>query len=93
MKIEVFRGHSFKENHALFAAIEDIISTFYESTTSILDREFDHCNCLYITRNDEDRVNAFAMFAYETLSVEGAENIPSFYSGLCASRSRIQIEP
>ena len=85
MNIEVFRDDSFREDQALLGAIEEIICPFYENTTTLLSRELRHCNAVYVSRNIERKINAFAMFAFEDLCLEGKGNIPSVYAGLCAS--------
>lgn len=80
MMISEIRDGAFREDENLRQAILQLVQPSYENPTAVLAREFEHCDTIYLAKDDEDNLVAFFMVAWETLMVKG-EALPTVYLG------------
>lgn len=81
----VIRGAAFRDDDRLRSEVAAIAGASFIDTVSRLDREFQHCDTLYLVRDGSGQIACFFMVAWETLDVEG-ESWPALYTGLSATR-------
>ena len=64
---------------------ERILAPSYDDTSSLLAREFAHCDTLYLLRDELGVLLSFIMVAWETVEVEG-QCLPALFAGLGSTR-------
>jgi hypothetical protein len=80
MLISEIRDGAFREDENLRRAILQLVQPSYEDPAGVLAREFEHCDTIYLARDDDDNLVAFFMVAWETLTFKG-ESLPTVYLG------------
>jgi len=80
MVVYEIRDGAFREDANLRLAIMQLVQPSYEDPTALLAREFEHCDTIYLARDDDDNLVAFFMVAWETLLFKG-EALPTVYLG------------
>jgi hypothetical protein len=84
MIIQTIGNGAFRDDACLKDEIFDLLSPSYEDPTTLLERELDHCDTLYVARDPSDRLMAFFLVAWEALTVNQA-TLKSVYLGLSAT--------
>jgi hypothetical protein len=84
-RIGVMRGDAFRGNPAVRSEIAAIVAPSYIEGDSRLDSEIDHCDTLYVSRDERGELISFFMTALGSLDV-GGRIVPALYTGLCATR-------
>lgn len=85
LNIVTIRSDSFRTDKALRQELLDLMAPSYEDPTVLLTRELEHCNSLYLAR-DDGRLLCFFFVAWEAVEVEECGNVPTIYLGLSAAR-------
>jgi len=80
MQIQEIRDGAFRENSDLRLEIAQLVQPNYEDPSALLAREFEHCDTMYLARDDDKNLVAFFMTAWETLVFKG-EPLPAVYLG------------
>lgn len=78
------RRKSFRSDKTLRLEIERLVAPSYEDPTALIAREFEHCDTLYLARNENDCLISFFMVAWEGIKIRNAL-APSVYLGLSAT--------
>src|SRR5262249_29213619 len=84
MVIHTIRNGVFRHDAELKREILSLLRPSYEDPSNLLEREFDHCETLYVARNGDDRLLAFFLVAWEPLDFK-QETPQSVYLGLSAT--------
>jgi hypothetical protein len=80
MLVSEIRDGAFREDADLRLEVMKLVQPSYEDPAAVLEREFEHCDTIYLARDDEDNLAAFFMVAWETMSFKG-EALPTVYLG------------
>jgi hypothetical protein len=83
------RDGVFRSNRQLLEEIRDVLAPSYLDASALLDREVAHCETLYLATDEDRRLSAFFMVAWESITVGGV-NLPSVYMGLSAAREDLK---
>jgi len=78
------RDKSFRNDESLRATIYKLVEPSYQDPTALIAREFEHCDTLYLAKDEDGNLVAFFMVAWETLNVSG-ELLQAVYLGLSAT--------
>jgi hypothetical protein len=81
----VIRGGAFRDDERLRSEVAAIAADSFTDTVSRLEREFQHCDTLYLFRDGSGQITCFFMVAWENLDVDGASR-SALYTGLSATR-------
>jgi hypothetical protein len=84
MIIQTIASDTFRYDASLKEEIFNLLSPSYEDPTSLLEREVEHCDTLYVARDIDGRLMAFFLVAWEPLTFNG-KTLPSVYLGLSAT--------
>jgi hypothetical protein len=84
MIVQTIARDAFRYDAGLKEEIFNLLRPSYEDPTSLLERELEHCDTLYVARGIDGRLMAFFLVAWEPLTVNG-ETLQSVYLGLSAT--------
>jgi hypothetical protein len=84
VNVEKAEGKAFKNNSGLITEIVELVKPSYVDYLSLLDREINHCNSIYLLRDSSQKLITFCLVSWEDLIVNGKET-PSLYLGLCVT--------
>ena len=87
MLVYEIRDGAFRENEDLRLEILQLVQPSYENPAAVLAREFEHCDTIYLARDDEDNLVAFFMVAWQTMMLKG-EAVPAVYLGWTGASER-----
>ena len=83
--VAIHRGGSFRGDTSLLGEMHALLVPSYCDPRSLLLREVEHCDTLYIARDADQCLSAFFLVAWESLVV-GGRPLPAVYMGLSAAR-------